>query len=571
MLIISSIPWLLPAPLYVLLVGALLAAWLLWKVVRVVVRLRTSSMRDLPGPPSPSWFYGNLAEVAAAEARSLNEKWTEQYGHTITYRAMWNSPILYTVDTRAINHILGHSADYWKPKFARVSLREFLGEGLLVVEGEKHRQEVSSCIETTHQSTDRRRLVQRRVMNPAFGPAQIRELTEIFVEKAGQLSAYWKHLISTTGEPARIEAIDGLTKMTLDVIGLAGFNYDMDALHIGGESNELNSAFSVIFGHASNAPSIFRTLRLVFPILQYIPTPETRRIAKAKKIMHRVGLELIREKRARIMGMSHREKAEKQTDMQSRDLLTLLIKANMGLDIPEHQRMSEEDILAQVPTFLVAGHETTSNATAWALYSLAAAPEIQNKLREEIYSSPMENPSMDELNELEYLDFVVRETLRLHAPVPSTIREAVKDDVIPLNTPFTDTKGQVHDSVKIDKGTNIVVPILELNRSKAIWGEDTLEFRPERWAHTPEAAHSVPGVWSNMMTFLGGPRACIGFRFSVVEMKALLYVLIRAFEFELAVPKEEIVRQRAVVQRPIVRSEMEKGSQLPMLIKAHNP
>lgn len=77
------------------------------------------------------------------------------------------------------------------------------------------------------------------------------------------------------------------------------------------------------------------------------PTPETRRIAKAKKIMHRVGLELIREKRARIMGMSHREKAEKQTDMQSRDLLTLLIKANMGLDIPEHQRMSEEDILAR--------------------------------------------------------------------------------------------------------------------------------------------------------------------------------------------------------------------------------
>lgn len=55
---------------------------------------------------------------------------------------------------------------------------------------------------------------------------------------------------------------------------------------------------------------------------------------------------------------------------------------------------------------------------------------------------------MDELNELEYLDFVVRETLRLHAPVPSTVRAAVKDDIIPLNTPFTDTKGQVHDSIK---------------------------------------------------------------------------------------------------------------------------
>ena len=72
-------------------------------------------------------------------------------------------------------------------------------------------------------------------------------------------------------------------------------------------------------------------------------------------------------------------------------------------------------------------------------------------------------------------------------------------------------------SNRIDKGTNIDVPIIQLNRSKAIWGEDALEFRPERWAHTPDAAHNVPGVWSNMMTFLGGPRACIGFRFSVVE------------------------------------------------------
>ena len=55
---------------------------------------------------------------------------------------------------------------------------------------------------------------------------------------------------------------------------------------------------------------------------------------------------------------------------------------------------------------------------------------------------------MDELQELEYLDFVTRETLRLHAPVPNTLREAVKDDVIPLNTPYTDVNGQVHDAIK---------------------------------------------------------------------------------------------------------------------------
>ena len=76
-----------------------------------------------------------------------------------------------------------------------------------------------------------------------------------------------------------------------------------------------------------------------------------------------------------------------------------------------------------------------------------------------------------------------------------------------------------------------------INRDKSIWGEDAAEFklvlflisffiwlsgfffssRPERWANIPNAASSVPGVWANLMSFLGGPRACIGYRFSLVE------------------------------------------------------
>ena len=89
-MLVFPIPWLFPAPLYVLSAVALLAAYFLVKFVRVVFQLHTSSMRYLPGPPSPSRFYGNLAEIAAAEARSLHEKWTERYGHTLAYRGMWN-------------------------------------------------------------------------------------------------------------------------------------------------------------------------------------------------------------------------------------------------------------------------------------------------------------------------------------------------------------------------------------------------------------------------------------------------------------------------------------------------
>ena len=81
----------------------------------------------------------------------------------------------------------------------------------------------------------------------------------------------------------------------------------------------------------------------------------------------------------------------------------------------------------------------------------------------------------------------------------------------------------------------IEVPLFLINRDKSIWGEDSTEFklvlslmifvfiffthflfRPERWAGIPDAAQSIPGVWANIMTFLGGPRACIGYRFALL-------------------------------------------------------
>ena len=155
---------------------------------------------------------------------------------------------------------------------------------------------------------------------------------------------------------------------------------------------------------------------------------------------------------------------------------------------------------------------------------------MQKKLREELLTVQTDSPTMDELSALPYLDAVVRETMRVHAPVPSTIRIAVRDDAIPLNTPYVDVHGQVHDAVRVAKGTPIFIPILALNRSKALWGEDAHEWKPERWlAALPGSVQDakIPGVYSNLyvlpaswwkqrltthtdrMTFLGGGRACM--------------------------------------------------------------
>ncbi|OBZ66502.1 hypothetical protein A0H81_13684 [Grifola frondosa] len=494
-------------------------AFVLWKVYPTLLRPYTTSLRNLPGPPSPSWFFGNLKQIWNAENSVLQEEWVKEYGPNIMYRGFFNvrSDRLCTMDTRALNHILTHSNEYQKPEQARGNLARILGKGVLFTEGEQHRQ-------------------QRRIMNPAFGPAQIRELTEIFVEKAIQASAaqgvllcdlsfvqlrdVWKAEIDKQGEPARIEVLSWLGRMTLDVIGLAGFNYVFDALDVTKKPNELTMAFREIFD-SSVQITIYGILRNFLPILQILPDKRAQRTDQAHRVMRKIGKQLIAEKKAAVVKELAGEKEDmERKDLQGRDLLTLLIKANMSTDIPEGQRLEDEDVLAQVPTFLVAGHETTSTATTWCLFALTQAPEVQRKLREELFTISTDTPSMDELMSLPYLDAVIRETLRVHAPVPATMRVATKDD----------------DCIRISKDSPIIIPILAINRMKELWGEDSFEFKPERWESIPEAVSSIPGVWGHLLTFLGGPRSCIGYRFSLVEMKALVFTLVRAFEYELAPP-----------------------------------
>jgi cytochrome P450 len=86
---------------------------------------------------------------------------------------------------------------------------------------------------------------------------------------------------------------------------------------------------------------------------------------------------------------------------------------------------------------------------------------------------------------------------------------------------------------RVMKGQIVHIPIMPINRDTSLWGEDAEKFKwvllslfvpylniicsPERWSNLPEAVHGIPGVWAHQLTFLGGPRACIGYRFSLVE------------------------------------------------------
>ncbi|ESK85957.1 cytochrome p450 [Moniliophthora roreri MCA 2997] len=502
--------------------------------------LVASPLKDLPGPPSDSMIWGNLQQIFKAENSVLHEQWVEEYGPTIRYRAFFGFNRLYTTDTKALNHVLMNHYVYQKPEMSRWGLSQVLGDGILVMEEDKHK-------------------FQRKVMNPAFGPAQIRQLTSIFIEKSNELRDVWKSQVSEAenGE-ARLDALSWLSRMTLDVIGLAGFNYTFSSLS--GKPSELNEAFTELFVQTSRI-TLWPVLQGRLPILRRVQlnTARDRAMKSSRKTMFRIAGQLLRDAKAN-------QASEKATD---KDLLSLLIRSNMQEQNEKSGGLSDEDVLAQVPTFLVAGHETTSTATTWALYLLTLHPEIQSKVREELLSVSTSEPTMDELNALPYLDKFVREVLRLYPPVPSTTRVAVKDDIIPLDEGYIGKDGKTKNHVRVKKGQTVFINIQAINRSKKIWGEDAHEFKPDRWDDLPStvAASNVPGVWSHMLTFLGGARSCIGWRFSLVEMKCLVFVLVRAFEFELGVHKDEMGRKGAVIQRPMLKSDPEKRAQLPLIVR----
>ncbi|KZP09388.1 cytochrome P450 [Athelia psychrophila] len=560
-------------PQLIIAMGGTFLAVFLTKVAAFIWYQVTTVKHQMRGPKSKSWIYGCYDSFASADEAEVDEKWIEQYGPTFKYHAFLNVTRLFTLDPHALAHILQRDAIYEKPEPVRWTLERTLGKGVLFVEGEQHK-------------------VQRRIMNPAFGPVQVRELTEIFMEKACQLRDVWLAEITKNALPtltpvdaattqdgtprnphradslppptARIEVMGYLSRATLDMIGKAGFNYEFNALHPISkdgkcEDNELSGAFARLYKDAGSN-KVLELLQSWFPVLRAIPTSQGRAIVEARSIMSRIGRKLLDDARAAA--------AAGDTGDGGRDLLSLLVKANTDPALPADQRMADSDVLAQVPTFLVAGHETTRTATTWALFALTQSPDVQFLLRDELLAADLgESPSMDDLNGLPYLDRVVREVLRLHSPIPRTVRVAKSTDEIPCATAWVDEKGVERRTIRVTKGDWIAIPIRALNRSKAVWGEDALEFKPERWEKVPEGAMHVPGIWGHQLSFLAGPRACIGYRFSLVEIKALLYTLVRAFEFELAVAPEDVVSRSTTVQRPYVRTEMEKGMQLPLIVR----
>ncbi|CDO75040.1 hypothetical protein BN946_scf184640.g15 [Trametes cinnabarina] len=202
----------------------------------------------------------------------------------------------------------------------------------------------------------------------------------------------------------------------------------------------------------------------------------------------------------------------------------------------EAERHTDDELVAQMSTFIVAGMDSTANALCRILQVLAERPDAQERLRAElIQASHGEDLAYDDLNKLPYLDAVCRETLRVYAPATFTMREVAADTTLPLSKPIRGLDGTLMSEIPVPRGTFILLHNLGSNTNEDLWGEDAEEWKPERWFGPLPAAvmeAPIPGIYSHLMTFSGGARSCIGFKLSQLEMKIILLVLLSKFKFE---------------------------------------
>ena len=218
------------------------------------------------------------------------------------------------------------------------------------------------------------------------------------------------------------------------------------------------------------------------------------------------------------------------------DLMTRLMRAK---DPETGQQMNDEQLIDNLLTFYLAGHETTARALTWTLYLLARFPEWSERLLNEVEAvtggKPVEAGHMEKLVLVQQ---VLKESMRLYPPVPLMSRQAVADTTLAGHA--------------IRAGTSVVMPIYVIHRHQARW-ERPDEFEPERFA--PEREAKMPRY--QYMPFGAGPRICIGRAFAEMEATAMLATFLQHARFE-PVPGHEPV--------PVARVTLLPGGGMPLKV-----
>ncbi|KAF8515955.1 cytochrome P450 [Gautieria morchelliformis] len=554
-------PYLLAAPLLAALF--VLASWLR--------RLRARSIAFLPGPPPGSWLVGNTpALFRPKEVGEADFAWMREYGNAVCIKGTFGREMLFITDPKALQYILNTSAYHFaKPPENRANTSLTIGKGIVWAEG-------SLCCRTcaradSFNSVGMQHSRHRKIMNPAFSYGALRGFLPLFHHTAQKTVSKLKEYVRETGRSsAVVDVPTWLARTTLDAIGIAAFDYQFGALDQGSD-NELANAYKNLFVDTNLNRSDFNLAYDAFigllpqwlvALAQRAPIKRLRRFRSLMKISRGVAQRLVDRQMA--------SPAEGKDG--AKDVMSILIKANLSED--PKTKLDNEEILAQLTTLFLAGHETTASTTSWALYELSRHPDFQAKVREEIKATRAEAArrgdhelSVADLDSMTYLLGLMKETLRYHPIVSGIMRLAGRDEVIPLSTPQkTRTEGTI-TNIPVSKGQRIFISISGYNRLKSLWGDDADQWRPERFVEGVMGSQKAGvGVIANIATFSSGLRSCIGWRFALLEMQAILIELIENLEFSPPPGNIEIIRAATGITSPMIKGSDSRRAELPITI-----
>jgi cytochrome P450/NADPH-cytochrome P450 reductase len=323
-----------------------------------------------------------------------------------------------------------------------------------------------------------------------FGNRAMQSYHPSMVDIAEQLVKKWERL----NADEEIDVVHDMTALTLDTIGLCGFDY------------RFNSFYRR--DYHPFVESLVRSLETIMMIrglpLENLWMQKRRRdLAADVAFMNKMVDEIVAERR-------------KNTDAAS-DKKDMLAAMMTGVDRSSGEQLDDVNIRYQINTFLIAGHETTSGLLSCTLYALLKHPDVLRKAYEEVdrVLGPDINarPTYQQVTQLTYITQVLKEALRLWPPAPAYGIAPLKDETL-------------GGKFKLKKNTFITVLVLALHRDPSVWGPNPDAFNPENFSREAEAARPV-NAWK---PFGNGQRACIGRGFAMHEAALAIGVILQRFK-----------------------------------------
>lgn len=469
-----------------------------------------SPLRKVPTVPGfPLW--GQFFTIIAEEVGTPNRDWHKTYGPIVRYFFPFGAERLSIADDDALNHMcIKNPYNFPKPDRARQWMVRILGMGVLLAEGNAHR-------------------TQRKALAPGFSVQSIKALTPVFWRKSLLLSKLWERdMLLEKTRSKTIEILEWLNRTTLDIIGEAGFGTDLNSLE--NPETPIREAYRLVFAFDIGS-RVLHGLAAFIPLTKYLPAKMNRDMLCSRNIIISKANDIIHQK-------------YQKTHTKDKDIIALIVKDNMKQEAAGETSLSFDTMRDQVMTFLGAGHDTTATGVCWTLHLLSNHPEIQDRLRAEIKSyypflfEPSTRNDVGRLSTLDadnlhYLDNVCRESLRYIPPIPMTVRQSLANDQL--------------GGYEVPAGTTVYIHANAIHRLPSFWGDNADVFDPDRWDHLPADYTS-----NAFMTFLQGPRGCIGKKFAETEMKCLVVALLSMYRFERdeSVPNPEAWKMWRLVLRP---------------------